>query len=211
MTNKPPDLLYATFSLISLLILIIMRQLETDMAEQIFAATERLMAEKGLHNLSMHKIAKEAKISPGTIYIYFKSKDELLEQFARRLFSLFSVELERHYDETRSYFAQYRQMWWNIWLFLQNNPRTVLNMSQYQSLPHFHEICTELEHKSLWNRFCQKGIQAVVLADLPVQILFSLGLGSAINLAFDRIFFKQELSDEMLEAVIERTWRAIQK
>ncbi len=188
-----------------------MRQLETDMAEQIFAATERLMAEKGLHSLSMHKIAKEAKISPGTIYIYFKSKEALLEQFARRLFSLFSAELERHADETRSYFEQYRQMWWNIWLFLQNNPNIVLNMSQYRSLPHFYEICTELEHQSHWNRFCLKAIKAAVLANLPIQILFSLGLGSAINLAFDRIFFKQELSDEMLEAVIERTWRAIQK
>lgn len=40
------------------------------------------MARDGLNNLSMHKIAKEAKISAGTIYLYFKNKDELLEQFA---------------------------------------------------------------------------------------------------------------------------------
>ena len=50
-----------------------MRQSETDMTELIFAATERLMARDGLDNLSMHKIAKEAKISPGTIYLYFKN------------------------------------------------------------------------------------------------------------------------------------------
>ena len=63
-----------------------MRQSETDMTELIFAATERLMARDGLDNPSMHKIAKEAKISPGTFYLYFKNKDELLEQFARRIF-----------------------------------------------------------------------------------------------------------------------------
>ena len=67
-----------------------MRQSETDMTELIFAATERLMARDGLDNLSMHKIAKEAKISPGTIYLYFKNKDELFEQFARRIFTMFS-------------------------------------------------------------------------------------------------------------------------
>ncbi|RRD41674.1 helix-turn-helix domain-containing protein, partial [Tessaracoccus sp. OH4464_COT-324] len=66
-----------------------MRQSELDMTEQVFIATERLMAEGGLHSLSMHKIAKEAKISPGTIYLYFKNKDELLEQLARRVFNLF--------------------------------------------------------------------------------------------------------------------------
>lgn len=49
-----------------------------DVSEQIFDATDRLMAKEGLHHLSMHKLAKEAGIAAGTIYLYFKSKDELL-------------------------------------------------------------------------------------------------------------------------------------
>ena len=56
-----------------------MHQSETDMIERIFTAKNDLMATVGLPNLSIHKIAKEAKISPGTIYLYFKNKDELLE------------------------------------------------------------------------------------------------------------------------------------
>lgn len=112
-----------------------MRQSENEMTEQIFLATERLMAKEGLHHLSMHKIAKEASISAGTIYIYFKSKEELLKEFAHRVFTLFSKELEKNYDENRPHFEQYRQMWWNIWHHLQNNPMIVVNMSQYQSLP----------------------------------------------------------------------------
>ncbi|MBS5276929.1 MAG: TetR family transcriptional regulator, partial [Haemophilus parainfluenzae] len=31
-----------------------------DVSEQIFDATDRLMAKEGLHHLSMHKLAKEA-------------------------------------------------------------------------------------------------------------------------------------------------------
>ena len=49
-----------------------MHQSETDMIDRIFTATNDLMATVGLPNLSIHKIAKEAKISPGTIYLYFK-------------------------------------------------------------------------------------------------------------------------------------------
>ncbi len=37
-----------------------MRQAKTDLAEQIFSATDRLMAREGLNQLSMHKLAKEA-------------------------------------------------------------------------------------------------------------------------------------------------------
>lgn len=188
-----------------------MRQSETDMVEQIFAATERLMAHDGLNNLSMHKIAKEAKISAGTIYIYFKSKDELLEKFARCVFTCFSDALAKAHDETLPYFEQYRIMWWNIWHYLASNPMITLNMNQYQSLPHFYEICTEFENQGYWSLFCHRGIEAGVLYDLPVKVLFTLGLESAINLAFDQIFFKQTFSDEILETVIERTWRSIQK
>ena len=69
-----------------------MPQSETDMIERIFTATNDLMATVGLPNLSMHKIAKEAKISPGTIYIYFKNKDELLAQFARYIFKCTALQ-----------------------------------------------------------------------------------------------------------------------
>lgn len=51
-----------------------MRQAKTDLAEQIFSATDRLMAREGLNQLSMHKLAKEANVAAGTIYLYFKKQ-----------------------------------------------------------------------------------------------------------------------------------------
>ena len=95
-----------------------------DVSEQIFDATDRLMAKEGLHHLSMHKLAKEAGIAAGTIYLYFKSKDELLAQFARRVFNKFNkfvAAIEDGFDETQSFFDQYSKMWLNVWYFLQEN------------------------------------------------------------------------------------------
>ncbi|WP_439243116.1 MULTISPECIES: TetR/AcrR family transcriptional regulator [unclassified Lonepinella] len=190
-----------------------MQNSELDMVEQIFAATERLMADQGLPNLSMHKIAKEAKISAGTIYIYFKSKEELLEQFARKVFSTFRSELEKNVDNSLSFFAQYRQMWKNIWHHLLENPMVVANLHQYKSLPRFHEICQEMESQSCWASFCAKAQQANVLCDLPADILFSLGLESAVKLAYRAQEFRAKPlpSNAMLDIIIERTWRSIQK
>ena len=54
-----------------------MQHSELDTAQQILSATEKLMAEQGLHTLSMQKIAQAAGISVGTIYIYFKNKEYL--------------------------------------------------------------------------------------------------------------------------------------
>ena len=181
-----------------------------DVSEQIFDATVRLMAKEGLHHLSMHKLAKEAGIAAGTIYLYFKSKDELLAQFARRVFNKFVTAIEEGFDESQSFFEQYRKMWWNIWHFLQENPTILLNMNQYRSLPEFIEICKEIEH-SCWDQFCLKGQKANELADLDPHMLFLLSLKTAIVLASDIKFLGTAVTDAMLESVIERSWRAIQK
>ena len=181
-----------------------------DVSEQIFDATDRLMAKEGLHHLSMHKLAKEAGIAAGTIYLYFKSKDELLAQFARRVFNKFAVAIEEGFDESQSFFEQYRKMLWNIWHFLQENPTILLNMNQYRSLPEFIETCKETEH-SCWEQFCLKGQAANVLADLDPHMLFLLSLKTAMVIASDNKFLGTAVTDAMLESVIERSWRAIQK
>lgn len=41
-----------------------------DVSEQIFDATDRLMAKEGLHHLSMHKLAKEAGIAQQVRFIF---------------------------------------------------------------------------------------------------------------------------------------------
>jgi uncharacterized HTH-type transcriptional regulator HI_0893 len=181
-----------------------------DVSEQIFDATDRLMAKEGLHHLSMHKLAKEAGIAAGTIYLYFKSKDELLVQFARRVFNKFVTAIEEGFDESQSFFEQYRRMWWNIWHFLQENPTILSNMNQYRSLPGFLETCKEMEH-SCWDQFCLKGQAPNELADLDPHMLFLLSLKTSMVLASDIKYLGTVVTDAMLESVIERSWRAIQK
>lgn len=188
-----------------------MHQSETDMIERIFTATNDLMATVGLPNLSIHKIAKEAKISPGTIYLYFKNKDELLEQFARYIFKSFEETLEKDYDESQSFFQRYRKMWWNIWHFLDQDPTRVANMGQYEFLPGFYTICKEWETRGIWHRFCKKAVEAGEVCDLPPHLLFALSLQSANNIAFKCKHFAHKSSMAMLESVIDRTWHAIQK
>ena len=51
-----------------------------DMNRQILSATESLIAEIGIQNLSMRKIATQAGIALGTLYLYFKTKDDLLKE-----------------------------------------------------------------------------------------------------------------------------------
>ena len=49
--------------------------------QQIMVAAKRVFTEKGFNKATMEDIAQEAELSPGTLYLYFKNKDDILVQF----------------------------------------------------------------------------------------------------------------------------------
>jgi TetR/AcrR family fatty acid metabolism transcriptional regulator len=54
------------------------------MREQIIQAAMRVFARKGFHAANVREILEEAQVSTGTLYHYFKSKEELLLEIYRR-------------------------------------------------------------------------------------------------------------------------------
>jgi len=46
--------------------------------QAIIEAAVRVIAQQGYHNAQVSKIAKEAGVADGTIYVYFKNKDDVL-------------------------------------------------------------------------------------------------------------------------------------
>jgi TetR/AcrR family fatty acid metabolism transcriptional regulator len=102
--------------------------------ERIIAAAGRFFGEKGYHNTTTAEIADAAGVAAGTIYIYFKSKEELLvavfEEFlgvhmerlregvarqpspeakVRTLLSLGLELMEENPDSARIFLSQLRQ------------------------------------------------------------------------------------------------------
>jgi len=61
--------------------------------EEILAAARELFAREGYENVSMRKIAEKIEYSPTTIYLYFKDKDEIIEQVCDQTFALLSRRL----------------------------------------------------------------------------------------------------------------------
>ncbi len=49
-----------------------------DKRARILSAAVKVFAEHGFHNSKVSEIAKKAKVADGTIYLYFKNKDDIL-------------------------------------------------------------------------------------------------------------------------------------
>jgi TetR/AcrR family transcriptional regulator len=69
-----------------------LRRRERDKLRQraeIFAAALDLFSEKGFHNVSMHEIAKKAEFAIGTLYKFFRNKQDLYEALVSEQYNQF--------------------------------------------------------------------------------------------------------------------------
>ncbi|MFZ1983348.1 MAG: TetR/AcrR family transcriptional regulator [Desulfatitalea sp.] len=57
----------------------------TDKYQQILTAAIKVFAERGFSQSTIAQIAQEAGVADGTIYLYFKNKDDILVQFYERM------------------------------------------------------------------------------------------------------------------------------
>lgn len=66
-----------------------------DKYEAIIDAAVKVIARHGYHNAQVAKIAREAQVADGTIYLYFENKDDVLTSLFREKMGRFIQEMEK--------------------------------------------------------------------------------------------------------------------
>jgi AcrR family transcriptional regulator len=63
--------------------------------QQIMVAAKKVFTDKGFNKATMDDIAGEAELSPGTIYLYFKNKEELYASLSLRILQYLQIRIEQ--------------------------------------------------------------------------------------------------------------------
>ena len=125
--------------------------------QQIIVAAKRVFSEKGFLKTTMEDIAKEAELSPGTLYLYFKNKDELYASLSLRILQYMNIRLKDVKKEEDSNpeqkIASIKEALYDVYQF---DPMILISMFRLQSsetiknlsLPLLENI-TELSRHSL--------------------------------------------------------------
>jgi len=71
------------------------RAIVTDKREAILRSAVKVFAQKGFFNSKVSDVASEAGIADGTVYLYFKSKDEILHSIFDQAMAVFIDEGKR--------------------------------------------------------------------------------------------------------------------
>lgn len=102
--------------------------------QQIIVAAKRVFSEKGFNKATMEDIAKEAELSPGTLYLYFKNKEELYASLSLRILQYLHIRVTHVNKETDmspdKKLAALMEAMYDVYDF---DPLIIINMFHLQS------------------------------------------------------------------------------
>ncbi|BCS88302.1 TetR/AcrR family transcriptional regulator [Pseudodesulfovibrio sediminis] len=182
-----------------------------DKKTAILLATLSLVSDNGFHGTSISKVAARAGVSAGIIYHYFKNKDELITELYLELKQrVVAAQLENH-DPDSPLRTQIRQLWGKMILFFLNNPEVTGFMTQFMYSPYF---TPEVQARgasyyrpvsTLYDRAKEERI----IKDLPPAVLGAFAVDVPSALVQRQKTGQLELTDEVVERVVESLWEAI--
>lgn len=156
-----------------------------DKQLQILIAAEKLIAEQGFQGLSMHKVAKEANVATGTIYLYFRDKDHLLTEVRLHVNQRIADAVQANIQDDMSLQKRFRTMWLNIWTLAGSSRDIISNRVQYESLPTTCCNVRELEQKMFTKveLLFDQGKQQGLFKPLDNHLLSALSFETTVTLA----------------------------
>jgi len=102
--------------------------------QQIMVAAKGVFSKKSFNKATMEDIANEAELSPGTIYLYFKNKEELFASLSLKILHYMNVRLEHvhkeKYQKPEQKIKALKEALYEVYEF---DPIVLINMFHLQS------------------------------------------------------------------------------
>src|SRR6476646_9541051 len=104
---------------------------DENKVKDIHAAALSILLKTGFSGLKMAEVAAEAGIATGTLYIYYKSKEELINAvFKQTKNESVSAFLDPAHA-TGNFYSTYKNMWYAYFRFCLEHPQKMLFVEQY--------------------------------------------------------------------------------
>ena len=138
-------------------------------------ATICLVNNNGFHATPMSKIAKMANVSPATIYLYFKNKQDLANQVYMEVKAEFSDFAFKDYDKEMSVEEGFQKIWMNIATFKLREVDHALFLSQCDNTPMIDDESRQqsLKHLEPLVELWERGKKEGILKPLSPYVLYA--------------------------------------
>ncbi len=187
----------------------------TEKCLAIMQAALELIAEQGFHGTPMSQIANRAGVGVGSIYRYFKDKDELIHAVHARV----DKQLTAALANGRTADASQKEQFINLVILLTKhliaNPLEFKFIEQYYNSPYGIEKKREKFVAEPSDDFCVSPFHDILtgdsVKDLPLPAIYALVFGPLVFGVRDHLVGLMQLDDDVINKIAEGSWDAIRK
>lgn len=142
-----------------------------------------MIVNEGFDGLSMQKLAKSANISASTIYIYFKNREDLLNQLFIEIERKFETDALAGFDPEMTFEAGLWLQWQNRYKNISENPLEFYFFEQFRNSPLVkHEDIKENQFREKMTQFIQNAVVKKEIIELPSELFWALAYGAFYTL-----------------------------
>lgn len=188
----------------------------------IIAAAIEVVASEGLRKATTAAIADRAGLGEGTLYRYFKNKEELFLCGAEQAGVTISEALLENYDPGYPVYTQYVRLCNDFLLCGLKNPHLFQYLEQYRNAPQgadfnrhlYSEIEQAKGRKFAYyplNAILQEARKQEIVKNYPLQVLASLTTGPLIFILRDAVQELLPLDNVTISGVAKACWDSIRR
>jgi AcrR family transcriptional regulator len=189
-----------------------------DKRSDVMQAALEIIAENGFHNALTSLIAEKAGVGMGTIYRYFKSKDDLIHAIYNERLAIARQTVRIDYDKTEPLKTRHLKLCRNLFDYMVSHPLDYSFYEQYSNSPYCQT--GQMENLQAFEKsdnpdeypflaLLREGQKNKTIKGLQFRLLFALTASPMFTLIGQTIAGILEVSDDELEQTFSACWDAI--
>ena len=188
-----------------------MRVKDDKKHQAICNAAIKLITTDGFADTSMSKIAKAAKVSPATIYVYFENKEDLLNNIYLAVKREKSIEMLKGLDSSLSVREAFQLIWNNFYRYAIENPINFTFGEQFLHSPLVNRISKDegLSYYQPMLDLFERGKEEGVFKEIPLETFGAFTFSPLMDLIKQHLAGDIDLNRNRLKSVFEIAWDAV--
>lgn len=174
-----------------------------DKRKDLLAAALRLFAENGFHGTPTSKIAKEAGVANGTLFHYYKTKEDLIVSLYIDIKSRMSEYIEANAEKEKSIKKNFRNQYIQVMLWSLKHKDEFYFIQQFHTSP-FAALVPPEEIERLAGKTCEQIEKAIKDKSIKKRDPnFILTLFTSHTYGLSQYLSKTKLSDKEQKEIIK--------
>jgi AcrR family transcriptional regulator len=175
-----------------------------------------MIVKEGFDGLSMQKLARAANVSPATIYIYYKNREDLVNSLYNEVSGTFAREALKNFNPTLSLEQGLWLQWKNRMHYIMNYPNYFHFFEQFRNSPLIHhKDVKNSEFRESMIQFVTNAIKRGEMVKMEPELFWSVAYGPFYSLL--KFHFQQKsmmnrefhLTDAKLKALLKMVVKAL--